>query len=109
MQSSAHSLPLPSLKPIGAPMKNPLQIDTKIIDAADVHAIKPLTPEQLLTLNTDKNWTAEIRAIGSRGGYVENLSVSEIVEAFGKIGEKLALLPSGEAIRADWIAGIKPF
>ncbi len=90
-------------------MKNPLNIGGKIIDAADVHAIKPLSDDQIAALNTDKKFTSEVRAIGSRGGYVENLSVSEVAAAFAKIGEKLTLLPSGEAIRAEWIASIKPF
>lgn len=91
-------------------MEKPLNIGGKIIDAANVHAVKTLSEDQLATLNTDKNYTAEIRAIGGRGGYVENLSVKEIVTAFAKIGETLTLLPSGEeALRADWIASIKPF
>ena len=90
-------------------MRNPLNIGSKILDAANVHAIKPISEEQLATLNTDKVFTTEIRAIGSNGGYVEHLPVAKVVEAFAKIGEKLTLLPSGEAIRAEWISNIKPF
>jgi hypothetical protein len=93
-------------------MKNPLNIGGKIIDAADVHAIKPLSEEQTHTLNSMKNFTAEIRTIGGRGGFVEESvapSIENVVEAFAKIGEKLTLLPSGEAIRDEWIRSIKPF
>ncbi len=90
-------------------MRNPLNLGNKIIDAGNVHAIKPLTEERTAGLNSAKDFTAEIRAIGSQGGYVEKLSVAEVVTAFAKIGEKLTLLPTGEAVRADWITNIKGF
>lgn len=90
-------------------MKNPLDIGSKTIDVADVHCIKPLTPEQVAALGTDKKWTAEVRAIGSSGGYIENLSVAQVAAAFAKIGEKLTVLSTGEAIRGEWVKGVKDF
>ena len=89
-------------------MQKPINIGGNIIDPSDVHAVKPVTPEQSATLSAE-NVTAEIRAIGDKGGYVENLSVADVADVFGKIGEKLTVLPTGEAIRAEWIASIKPF
>jgi hypothetical protein len=92
-------------------MKNPITIGTKTIDAANVVAIKPMTQERLSGINTDKNFTAEIRALGSPGAFVEKHSVAEIVAAFKQHGEDLTLLPTGEAIRTGerWMLAITAF
>ena len=90
-------------------MKNPLDIGTKTIDVADVHCIKPLSAEQVAAIGTDKKWTVEIRAIGSSGGYIENLTVAQVAAAFAKVGEKLTVLSTGEAIRGEWVKGVKDF
>ncbi|MGO9174298.1 MAG: hypothetical protein ACLP7P_20360 [Rhodomicrobium sp.] len=90
-------------------MQKPINLGHKIIDAADIHAVKPRDPEQNQGIATSKNFPAEIRALGTSGGLVENLSVPQVVEALDKMGEKLTLLPTGEAVRAEWIAQIKPF
>ncbi|MBJ7533249.1 hypothetical protein JDN40_03900 [Rhodomicrobium vannielii ATCC 17100] len=89
-------------------MQKPLDLGGKIIDAANIHTVKPLSGERIAGLNSHKNFTAEIRAIGG-GGFVEKLSVSDIVEGLAKIGENLTLLPTGEAIRSAWVISVKEF
>jgi hypothetical protein len=89
-------------------MKNPTDIGDKIIDAAKVHCVKPLTPERTAGLTTEKHFKAEIRAIGGAGGFVE-YTVSDIVAAFEQFGEKLTMVDTGEAIRAEWIMAITAF
>jgi len=90
-------------------MKNPLNVNGKIIDAANVTAVKPLDEERLSGIETTRPFTAEIRLIDRQGAFVENASVQDVVDALGQIGEKLTLLVSGEAVRADWINSIRPF
>jgi hypothetical protein len=91
-------------------MQKPINIGNKTIDAANVHLIRELTPERLATLpNWDKDWTVEIRALGSEGGFVEKLPLADVVAAFSKIGETLTVLPSGEAVRTGWAKSVKDF
>ena len=90
-------------------MKNPLNVNGKIIDAANVTTVKPLGEDRLSNIDTTRNFTTEIRLIDGQGAFVENASVQDVVDALGQIGEKLTLLRSGEAVRADWINSIRPF
>ncbi len=91
-------------------MKNPLNVNgTKIIDAANVISVKPLDKDSLTGIETERPFTAQIRLIDRHAAFVENASVEDVVEALGQIGEKLTLLASGEALRADWINIIRPF
>ena len=90
-------------------MKNPLNTNGKIIDAANVTAIKPIGEDRLSGIDTHRKFTAEIRTIDRNGAFVESASVAEVASALEQVGEKLTMLPSGEAIRADWITAIKPF
>jgi hypothetical protein len=90
-------------------MKNAIDIGSKTIDAANVHLIRELTPDRLANINTDKNFTVEIRALGSEGGFVEKISLAKVVEIFASRGEHLTILPSGEAIRTSFVQGAKDF
>ena len=90
-------------------MKNSLNVNGKIIDAANVTAVKPLDEDRLSGIETTRNFTAEIRLIDRHGAFVEDASVQDVVDALDQIGEKLTLLISGEAVRADWINSIRPF
>ena len=90
-------------------MKNPLNVNGKIIDAANVTTVKPLAEDRLSNIGTTRKFTAEIRLIDGQGAFVEEASVQGVVDALDQIGEKLTLLRSGEAVRADWINTIKPF
>ena len=90
-------------------MKNPLNVNGKIIDAANVTAVKPLDEDRLSGIETTRPFTAEIRLIDRQAAFVENASVQDVVDALGQIGEKLTLLISGEAVCANWINSIRPF
>ena len=90
-------------------MKNPLNVGGKIIDAANVTTVKPLDADRLSGIDTTRKFTAEIRLIDGHGVFVENASVQNIVDALDQIGEKLTLLRSDEAVRADWINSIRPY
>jgi hypothetical protein len=90
-------------------MKNPLNVNGKIIDAANVTTVKPLAEDRLSNIDTTRNFTAEIRLIDRHGVFVEEASVQDVADALDQVGEKLTLLRSGEAVRADWINSIKPF
>ena len=91
-------------------MKNPLDVGTKTIDAATIHCVRPLTPERLATLNTDKKFAFEIRTINGDGAFIEDgIPLPSLVAAFAKIGEDLTILNTGEAIRRDWVASVKDF
>jgi len=101
---------LPPFSCPGNPMKNPIDVGAKTIDAAAVHCVRPLTAERLATLATDKNFALEIRTINGDGAFIEaGRPVASIVAGFAKIGEELTLLGSGEAIRKDWVASVKDF
>jgi len=96
-------------------MEKPIDIGNKTIDAAKVHLIRDIAPERLGALaNTGKNFTVEIRALGGSGGFVEDLSLKEVVAAFSNLGEHLTLLPGsaeqlGEAVRTSWVQSAKDF
>ena len=90
-------------------MKNSLNVNGKIIDAANVTTVKPLGEDRLSGIDTTRKFTTEIRLIDRQGAFVENASVQDVVDALGQIGEKLTLLRSDEAVRADWINTIRPF
>ena len=91
-------------------MKNPIDVGSKTIDAATIHCVRPLAPERTATLNTDKTFAFEIRTINGDGAFIEaGTPLASLVAAFGKIGEELTLLETGEAIRKDWIASVKDF
>jgi hypothetical protein len=90
-------------------MKNPLNVNGKIIDAAGITAVKPIDDFRLATIDTTRPFTAEIRVAGNGGAFVENASVEDVVTGLKQHGEELVMLKSGEAIRAEWITSIKPF
>ena len=91
-------------------MKKPIDVGSKTIDAATVHCIRPLPPERTATLNTDKNFAFEIRTMSGDGAFIEDgISLASLIAGFAKIGEDLTVLPSGEAIRKDWVASVKDF
>src|SRR5271166_3796029 len=90
-------------------MKNPLNVNGKIIDAANVTTVKPLAEDRLSNIDTTRKFTAEIRLIDRHGVFVEDASVQDVVAALGQIGERLTLLRSDEAVRADWINIIRPY
>ena len=96
-------------------MEKPINIGNKTIDASDVHLIRELTPERLATLSTTgKNFTVEIRSLGGGGGFVEDLSLKEVVAAFSAMGEHLTVLPNSgdgpqEAARLGWVRSAKDF
>lgn len=91
-------------------MKNPLDLGHKVIDAANVTCIKPVSKDQLAALRSTENWSAEARAIGSAGGYIADVPVDGIVAAFNRLGERLVVIPeTGEAVRRDWLTSVKPF
>ena len=91
-------------------MQNPIDVGSKTIDAAAVHCVRPLTPERLATLATDKNFALEIRTINGDGAFIEaGMPIASVVAGFARIGEELTLIPSGEAIRKAWVASVKDF
>jgi len=91
-------------------MQKPLDLGHKVIDAASVTCIKPVSAEQLGRLNSAENWTLEARALGGAGGYIADADITKAVGVFAKLGERLSLIPeTGEAVRRDWLTAVKPF
>lgn len=97
-------------------MKTPFDIGTadkpNIIDISQVTDIRPLSEELLRAkgIKSERPFTAEIRCGTNGGGYVEQLSIKDIVTAFKAQGvEMVHIAATDEAVRADWIVGVAAF
>lgn len=97
-------------------MKTPFDIGTaehpNIIDIDQVTDIRPLNEDLIRQkgISSSRPFTAEIRCGTNGGGYVENVSVKEIVANFKAQGINMVLISStDEAVRADWIVAVGAF
>ena len=97
-------------------MKTPFDIGTadhpNIIDIDQVTDIRPLNEDLIRQkgISSSRPFTAEIRCGTNGGGYVENVSIKDIVATFKAKGVDMVLIPStDEAVRADWIVAVGAF
>jgi hypothetical protein len=92
-------------------MQKPLALDNErlFIDAANVVAVLPITPEKRASQGWDARFTAQVVAVGSEGG-LDTRPVSELVKAFRAAGVQLGYIKeTDEAIKHEAISSLRAF
>jgi hypothetical protein len=92
-------------------MQKPIPLDNErlFVDAANVVAVLPITPEKRAIQGWDARFTAQVVAVGSEGG-LDTRPVSELVKVFRAAGVQLGYIKeTDEAIRHDAISSVRAF